>query len=275
MRHSTGRTGDDTDWDLEWDRAWKAHPANPWFKYQADAYAGWVEAGPGAASPARPMRVLKTDAFEEACGFRHLRRLFDGRTGVLMDVSPRILARALHSTSDDPAHPIACVTDVRRLGLKPAVFDLILSPSTLDHFSDERDFATSLGELYGALRPGGHLLITLDNPANPILRVRQLVHALVGPVGGVVPFPMGRTLSRAALVAALARAGFEVMDSGYLVHAPRIVGLWLGEWAARHGSHAWAGRLRRWFVRWDRTLARVGGLSAHFVVVRCRRPVPG
>jgi len=27
------------DRDLEWEKAWKAHPSNPWFRYQADAYA--------------------------------------------------------------------------------------------------------------------------------------------------------------------------------------------------------------------------------------------
>jgi hypothetical protein len=27
------------DWDVEWGRAWKPHPLNPWFQYQCDVLA--------------------------------------------------------------------------------------------------------------------------------------------------------------------------------------------------------------------------------------------
>jgi len=262
------------DWNLEWDRAWKANPANPWFHYQSAAYVRWVEARLATTSDGRPVRLLKTDTFEEACGFRPLERLLGLGSSVLMDVSPRILARAVDTMHTNGHGVFACATDVRRLALRPGAFDVILSPSTLDHFSDEGDIVTSLGELYETLRPGGHLLITLDNPANPVLGVRRAVHGLVGPLGGLIPFPMGRTLSRARLVAALDAVGFDVLDSGYVAHAPRVIGLWLGEWAARRGTAAGASRLERWLVRCDRALALPGlrRLSAQFVVAHARRP---
>jgi len=264
----------DTDWDLEWERAWKAHRANSWFRYQAEAYGAWVEKHLGPLSAGGAVRVLKTDAFEEACGFRFLQRSLAGHQRVLMDVSPRILARAVDGDERNERHALACATDVRRLGLRSAAFDLIVSPSTLDHFADERDIAASLDELHRALRPGGYLVISLDNPANPILRVRRAVHRFSGPVGGLIPFPMGRTLSRSALVRALTRCGFEVMESGYLVHAPRLFGLWLAEWTARRGTLALGKRLHDWLWQWDRALA-VAPLrrwTAHFVIAACRRP---
>ena len=263
-----------TDWDREWDRAWKAHPANPWFHYQAGTYVRWVETRLARTALSGPVRLLKTDAFEEACGFRTVASLFGRGSSVLMDVSPRILARALGALGADGGRPNGCATDVRRLALRPAAFDLILSPSTLDHFADERDIAAALAELHGTLRPGGEIVVTLDNPANPILRLRRAVHELTGPIGGVIPFPMGRTLSRAALEAALAAAGFEVLESGYLVHAPRIVGLWLGEWAARRGPGPASARIERWLGGVDRALALppLRRWSAHFVVAHARRP---
>jgi hypothetical protein len=78
--------------------------------------------------------------------------------------------------------------------------------------------------------------VTLDNPANPILRIRQLIYGMTGALGGLIPFRMGLTLSRRALVEAAEQVGLEVYDSGYLIHAPRVLALWAGEWAARRRS---------------------------------------
>jgi glutamate dehydrogenase/leucine dehydrogenase/SAM-dependent methyltransferase len=265
----------DVDWDAEWERAWKAAPANVWFHHQGDAWVRWFEERLGAVPPIEATRVLKTDAFEDACGFHHLKRLFAAPSSVLMDVSPRILKRAVGALDDGPPRAMACATDVRRLGIRSATIDMILCPSTLDHFADTSEIGASLVELYRVLRPGGRLLITLDNPANPILRVRHAVHGLTGPVGGIIPFHMGCTLSRAALAATLEHAGFEVLDSGYVVHAPRIVGLWLGEWVARSASPTWSSRLYRWLAGVDRLLsaAPIGRFSAHFVAADCRKPL--
>jgi len=253
------------DWDREWERAWKAHPDNPWFHYQADVYADWT----GAVGP---IRVLKTDAFDEACGLVPLGGAAAAARIVHMDVSPRILAVA----REGGGAPLACVTDVRRLAFRPGVFDLVFSPSTLDHFDDPAEISRAVAELAATLRPGGRLLVTLDNSANPILRLRGAVYRRTGPVGGVIPFPMGRTLSRRALTDLVAEAGLQVLESGYLLHAPRVVGLWLGEWAAR-GAHSRARRaLRTLFGRFDRVAAALPSRrwTGHFVVADCYRP-PG
>lgn len=84
--------GADADWDREWDAAWKAHHANPWFGHQADAYAAWLHARAPQALAGTPRRILKTDAFEEACGFDSLRPALGARGYALMDVSVRILS---------------------------------------------------------------------------------------------------------------------------------------------------------------------------------------
>jgi SAM-dependent methyltransferase len=255
------RVAGPVDWDHEWDVVWKADATNPWFRYQADTYATWLAADvPGA-------RILKTDAFDEACGFRPVGgqgRLF------LMDMAPRILGEALRRRPDLPG----CATDVRRLAFRDGAFDLVFSPSTLDHFDDERDIDIALAELGRVLRPGGRLVVTLDNPANPILRMRQAVHRRTGPLGALSPYRIGRTLPLAGLVAAAERAGLDVVARGWAVHAPRIVGLWLGEWAARRRSRM-AGGLGWLFGRIERVAGRfpTRQLTGHFVVAVCRRPV--
>ncbi|HSF01902.1 MAG TPA: class I SAM-dependent methyltransferase, partial [Solirubrobacterales bacterium] len=259
----------DVDWDAEWQVAWKAHPENPWFQHQADAYAAWLrEQAPRVLASPLP-RILKTDAFEEACGFDPLRQALGPRSYVLMDVSKRVLSHARYGPSPAGA---ACVADIRALAFRRGAFDLVVSPSTLDHFADPRQISLALREMRRVLRPGGHLLIALDNPANPILRTRRLVHRLVGPLGGLIPFPMGQTLSLTDLVATLEREGFQVSASGYLLHVPRIIGLWLGEWSARGGLARLAAGLRRAFARLDGLLGAwpTRRWTGHFVIAHCR-----
>jgi SAM-dependent methyltransferase len=258
----------EVDWDREWPRAWKATAGNPWFRYQAIVQADYLRGG--AAGPhAATGRILKTDVFEEACGFMP-EPIFASAMRVLMDVSPVILRQACRNGG----HADACATDVRQLGFRAAAFECIVSLSTLDHFRDAGDIAVAFGELRRVLAPGGRLMVTLDNPANPILRTRKAMHGRLGAVGGLIPFPMGQTLSRAQLTKALAAAGLEVVRSGYLVHAPRVVGLWLGEWAAR-GGH---GRTAHLLATLFRAMERVFGAlptrrwTGHYVVAECRRP---
>jgi SAM-dependent methyltransferase len=255
-------------WDVEWMRSWKAHPANAWFGYEAGVYLAQIAAGRSTATgPA-----LKTDAFDEACGRRQLTASLGDRV-VVMDVSPRVVR---HVGRAGEAIALAAA-DVRRLPFAAASFALVLSTSTLDHFDCRADIETALGELRRVLMADGRLLVTFDNPANPILRLRRLVYALTGSIRGVIPFRMGLTLSRRDLVAALDRAGLDVQESGYLVHAPRLIALWLGEWAAQRGSAGVARRLTRVLSAIEALARRwpTRRWTAHFIFADCRPRVDG
>lgn len=52
------------------------------------------------------------------------------------------------------------------MGFAAETFDLVVSTSTLDHFTCREDLVTSLEEISRVLRPGGLLILTLDNPLN-------------------------------------------------------------------------------------------------------------
>jgi SAM-dependent methyltransferase len=252
-------------WDREWTRAWKAHPENAWFAYEADVYLDRIGRRRGVE---RATRALKTDAFDEAC---RRRQLTDGLGDdvCVIDVSPRIAAQAARAGW---AGVITCAGDVRRLPFAAASFDVVLSTSTLDHFDRRDEITIALTELRRVLADGGRLLVTLDNPANPILRLRQIIYGITGAIGGLIPFRMGLTLSRRALIEAAEEAGLEVCESGYLIHAPRVLAHWAGVWAARRHSRAATRGLTRVLRAIERVAHRLPTRrwSGHFIFVECR-----
>ena len=162
---------------------------------------------------------LKTDLFEERSADRALLPSLTTATWIGVDVSSAVAAQA-HAL-------VGCrsaVADVRSLPFPPARFDGVLSTSTLDHFAEEASIDRSLRELHRVLRPGGRLLLTLDNPRNPLNRLRNALPADWSRRTGLVPFSVGCTLDEAAGRAALMSAGFHVDATAHLLHAPHVVG---------------------------------------------------
>jgi SAM-dependent methyltransferase len=271
------RAAPDVDWVAEWDLAWKPHVDNAWFGHQDDMYAAWWRerrpADPAVGAAVDSPRVLQTDAFNEACRLPSLDGIVAEVRRTVIDISHPILRDAVQHARDRECELSSCSTDVRRLGLRSETFDVVFSPSTLDHFGRTDQIRLALGELRRVLKPGGRLLLTLDNRRNPLLRVRNRLYRRHGRVSGLIPFAMGCTLSRADLVDALEAVGFEVLDSRYVVHTPRVIGLWLGEWAARAGRHRAGNRLRTVFNLLERSLRRLptAAWTGHFVAVDCAR----
>ena len=62
---------------------------------------------------------------------------------------------------------------MRHLPFAQGAFDGIVSNSTLDHFQSLDDLLVSLKELFRVLRPGGQMILTLDNLSNPIILLRN------------------------------------------------------------------------------------------------------
>jgi SAM-dependent methyltransferase len=151
---------------------------------------------------------------------------------------------------------------VRRLPFRTGSFDGVLSTSTLDHFDDAREITRSLVELRRVLRDGGVLVLTLDNPGNPLIRVRGALPDRVARRTGLVPFSVGATLGEGDGRRALEASGFVVEATAFLLHAPHVVGTRLARW--------------RWYE--ERVLPRFAALastrlapvSGHFVAFLAR-----
>ncbi len=171
----------------------------------------------GRWSPACVERALKTDLFEEAFGEDALLPELSGaaQTWFAMDVSGSTVRSARFRVRGPSVQFLAA--DVRTLSLRTASLDLVLSTSTLDHFASRQEFAAAIREIARVLRPGGVLIITLDNSLNPLYwPLRWLSETRW------VPFPIGYTPSAPRLDQLLEEAGFEVTARATLIHNPRI-----------------------------------------------------
>jgi SAM-dependent methyltransferase len=102
----------------------------------------------------------------------------------------------------------------------------VVSNSTLDHLETSDEIAIAVRELHRVTRPGGHLLITLDNPVNPIVGFRNMIPRVWR--RGVLPYELGATLGPRALRVMLERNGFEVLKTGAVFHSPRVLVVLVG-----------------------------------------------
>lgn len=181
-----------------------------------DVHREWVRRNlpPGL----RIHSVLKTDLFEEAYGQDEL--LFslplDACVKIGLDLDADTVARAAVRGREYGCRFINA--DVRRLPLPDKCVDVVLSNSTLDHFETELEIEQSLHELARILKPGGILLVTLDNPRNLLF---SLLRAAVPWMG--LRFRLGKTLPLGRLLRILDQAGLDVQSSGWLIHNPRFV----------------------------------------------------
>ena len=80
------------------------------------------------------------------------------------------------------------------------------------------------------LAPGAPLVLTLDNPDNPLIRLRNKLPYSVSRRTGLVPFFVGKTLDEIDGRRALEDAGFKVEGVTYVLHAPHLIGTRPARW---------------------------------------------
>jgi SAM-dependent methyltransferase len=209
--------------------------------------------------------ALKTDLFEEANGedalVPDLARSLDV---VGLDLDAGTARRARHRVVG--AKLKIFVSDLRGLGVRDAAFDLVVSPSTLDHFGTDDELTAALREIHRVLRPGGTAIVILDNPLNP------LYYPLRWLAPWVAPFTLGHTVGSRRLRRALEQLDFEVIGHDYLIHNPRgiltLVNLMLRSLLGRFAERP-IRALVRLFATLDRLPTRA--FSACFVAVGARK----
>jgi SAM-dependent methyltransferase/GNAT superfamily N-acetyltransferase len=209
----------------------RGRPLDEWRSYMQRVYRRLVQ---NWFQDYRAGYSLKTDLFEEAISPYHL--LPDlGSDNVGIDYSPAVVQMARERLTTAGNRHLFVVGDVRRIPLQSGTISRILSGSSLDHFPDKADIATSMAELARVLVCGGTLVITFDNPHNPIVWLRNHLPFAWLKRLHLVPYYVGATYDRIEARTRLEALGFTVTDATAVAHAPRLPAIWLAAVAQRLG----------------------------------------
>lgn len=237
---------------------WRLHSDRIW----SDLVRRWMPAGTGS--------VLKTDLFDEAIS-NGIHTTLRSRAAEVhgIDIAQSTVQGARLRHPDLRAQ----VSDIKALPYADASFDTVVSLSTLDHFGGVAEIDVALAEIRRVMVAGGRLILTLDNPLNPKIALRGLLPEWILLRSGLVPYHCGVTLPRGALIQAVQRAGFEVVEVTAILHCPRVLAVGLAALATTLSSRwlgrgllrvlPWFERLEHWPTRW-----RTGHFTAILAVAR-------
>jgi len=233
----------DRDLGKYWDRVatdWQGEEFPDGWRGHADAVnlalcARWWPRGP-------VRRMLKTDLFDEVAG-RGLLPALRTKAG-----SAFAIDRSFQASHAGGRRTGASVVnaDVRCLPFAGGVFDLVVSNSTLDHFDDVAQIERAVIEIHRVLAPGGRLILTLDNPANPVVALRNALPFALLHYARLVPYYVGATVAAPDAQRMLRATGFTVKETTALLHCPRapaiaMFGLmrWIGSPGICRGLQSW------------------------------------
>jgi SAM-dependent methyltransferase len=216
------------------------------------------------------MNLLKTDLFDEAVSqglYPFLSEHAGSVYGIDLAFEPADAAKKQFPDLE------AVCADVRRLPFSDDRFDLIVSNSTLDHFQSRNDIAQGFRELFRVLGEGGELLISLDNLQNPLVGLRNLLPYRLLNSLNLVPYFVGKTYGRRGFVAALEKAGFQVLETKAIMHCPRVLAVAAAGILQRRVSKKVQRRFLAFLQQFE-FLARLPTrfFTGHFVAIRARKP---
>lgn len=228
--------------------------------------------------PSSAQCALKTDLWDEAVGEGLYPAIAArARRVVGVDISGAVVSAAAARYASLEASR----ADVRRLPFDDASFDVVISNSTLDHFESVDDILTALIELRRVTTPGGTLIVTLDNPSNPIVALRRAlprsafdaVWRNFGELAArIAPNPLGATCGIRKLERLVAAAGLHACERTSIIHCPRVLAVLVADQLARRASARTQGRFLRSLLRFE-ALATLPTrfFTGHFVAIRAIR----
>lgn len=214
--------------------------------------------------------ILKTDLFDEAVShglYPFLREHAHAVHGI------DIAVESVEGAKKRFPELTAICADVRSLPFNGDRFDVIVSNSTLDHFHSTDEIDAGLRELFRVLKQNGELLISLDNPQNPIVGLRSLLPFRLLNKLNLVPYFVGKSYGKCGLTAALEKAGFKVLESRAIMHCPRVLAVAVAGMLQKRASTKSQQRFLALLEKFE-CLARLPTrfFTGHFVAVRALKP---
>ncbi len=246
-----------------------------WQRLSADLHERLLRRWQGELPPGS--LVLKTDLFEESMDEHGpLRRIETlGWRAAGMDIGFKIAQKARWNLAKtESVRPPVVTADVRRLPFRDNSLDATFSNSTLDHFTTHEEIDAGIAALSQALRPGGQLLLTLDNPVNPLIWLRNAMPRKTTDALKITRFYVGKTYGLRKARQKVRDSGLEIIESGTFIHAPRYLAIRLLNLArAIKLSRTESGLIRLFKAMECLACLPTAQLTGHFVWIRARKPV--
>ncbi len=163
----------------------------------------------------KQIKLLKTDLYEEAFeADQILSSLKSDNINIFAcDVSKDVTAVANEKRKNREFGYNYLTADVRNTPFKDNAFDVILSTSTLDHFSNNKDLGQALLELKRVLHPNGYMIIAINNRHNLLFYFTLNIGRLVG----LIPYPT-QFYRFSELQAILKKSGLTIEGHDCAVH---------------------------------------------------------
>jgi len=219
-------------------KLWRCHSD----QVNIELLSGWLPA-------MEHKHVLKTDLFDEACSEGIISSLsLPVKTTFGIDVS---FSTAQSARKNNP-NLQTLKADTRSLPIADHSFDVIISNSTLDHFKSSNEILKSLKELERILRPGGQLLLTLDNGLNPFVALRNALPFNLLKSLGIVPYYVGKTFRPARLYRALKKLNFEVVQVTGVMHFPRFIAVLIARVLEKYSNQFVHEKFLRYLMAFER-----------------------
>jgi SAM-dependent methyltransferase len=248
-------------WDEEFEH-WNQNRQQRWRQHSDWISIRWLQSW--WPTP-QPQRVLKTDLFDEATSTGVMPWLAEhSKILVGVDLSQKIA----RSATEHASGALVLGGDVRRLPFADHSFDLICSPSTLDHFTSADEIDVALREFHRVLSPEGKLFLTLDNLSNPLVWLRNHLPADFLIRCRVLPCPVGKSCTPAGLFSKLDDAGFSLCRSTAILHCPRVLAVVLLPYLSPANCHRVVCCLKR-FEHLSNCFSRY--LTGYFIAVEAIR----
>jgi len=170
-------------------------------------------------------RVFKTDLWDEAKNTRILRWVADQGAEVYgLDISLAIVRQAREAFRGSPARLGFIGSDLRRVGFRSGVFDIIYSMGTIEHFPEYRE---AVAECFRVLKPGGTAIMGV--PYKHDVFLRPLLVSTLGRLG-LYSYGEEKAFGMAEIENVLRGAGFEIRGRSGILFIPgwlRMLDLWL------------------------------------------------
>lgn len=255
-------------WDsvaAEW---WDQHPQRLWRRHSDSLNRRLIDRALGGSTVER---ALKTDLFDEVTGeaglLPRLEEIADLTVGIDLSRLTTRQARSLRWQSK------VSTADVLSLPFADGSFDLVLSNSTLDHLSSCAEIEAGLAELGRVLRPGGRLLLTLDNFYNPVIALRAILPQRLLSGLRLVPYRVGFTCGPRRLRQMVERVGLEPLQMGAIMHCPRVPAVAVANTLDRRSAPTQTKRRFLKFLRGWEALERLPTryLSGYFITILAER----